>query len=143
MVDGLIYMQYDAAGNESKPFISIECKNFAAVVDTSELKKVFKRIKGGIQCALVFVSSLKENIFVRTSLGNLKKECFSQDHQADSVSVMEWDSKIEADPKLLKVGGEIFKAETKTSLLVVIISVGFVDAACIERKNERKTPSLA
>lgn len=150
-VDGLIHMQYDSAGNTPipKPFISIECKNRVGGVDATELKKVFIRIKRGIQCALVFVSFLRENIFEETSLDTLKK-CFSQHHQADSVTVMKWDKEIDAKPSFLEVGSsssklgrETFKAEAKTSLLVVIIAVDSVkDGPFIERKSKKQKTAI-
>jgi len=135
MTDGLIsHMQYD--GKKSRgPFISIECKNYSGGVDSSVLKKVFQRIKGGIQCGLVFVSHIKEGAFQQTGLENVRSACFSKHHDSDAVSVIEWNMD-NSEPAFLHVKGEPFKAKKETSLLVVIISVGHIDA-CIGRKRRR------
>ncbi|CAB9509113.1 expressed unknown protein [Seminavis robusta] len=134
MTDGFIsYLHCEDTGS-GEPFISIECKNLSNGVDSTVLKKVFQGIRGGIQCALVFVSHIQQGAFQQTTLATVKSECFSN-HDADSVSVLEWNSD-KGEPSFLKMKGGTFAAREKTSLLVVIISVGVIDA-CISRKKPR------
>ena len=121
---------------DDKPFICVECKNYRDGASSSVLKEVFKRIKGGIQCSLIFVSSLQRQCFRRTKLENVKQDCFSHHHKPDSVTVLVWGS--DKNPTYLEVGGEPFVAENmETDLLVVIIEVEIVDA-CIRRRRKRK-----
>jgi len=134
MTDGFIsYLGCEDKGSGG-PFISIECKNLSNGVDSAVLKKAFQRVQGGIQCALVFVSHIQQGAFQQTTLATVKSECFSN-HDADSVSVLEW-NRDKGEPSFLKMKGETFAATEKTSLLVVIISVGVIDA-CISRKKPR------
>lgn len=65
----------------------------------------------------------------------MRSACFSKHHDSDAVSVIEWNMD-NSEPAFLHVKGEPFKAKKETSLLVVIISVGHIDA-CIGRKRRR------
>ena len=135
MTDGLIsYIHCD--GKESTgPFISIECKNYSGGVDSSILKKVFQRIRGGIQCGLIFVSHIQQGAFQQTVLENVRSSCFAKHRDSDAVSVIQWNMD-NSEPAFFHINGEPFKAKKETSLLVVIISVGHIDA-CISRKRRR------
>ena len=143
MVDGMIRYQIYGDGTpepEKHPFISIECKNYNVGIGAKELKQIFLRIKRGIKCSLIFASSIASGTFAATDLENLKEVCFARNHAPDSVSVVDW--RMDKAPTFLRVKGKQFKAPetTKTSLLVVIISVGVVDAT-FERKRKRVSPS--
>jgi len=138
MLDGLVSCLCAEGETPRGAFMSIECKNYSDGVDSGVLKDVFKRIKNGIQCSLVFVSSIKGEVFARTSLAKLKRECFCQ-HDADSVSVMAWN--VDADaPTYLHAQNLPFESSKKISLLVVIISVGHVDAS-VSCKRRRIAPN--
>ena len=126
-VDGIISSMNPSGIKCDKPFISIECKNYADGVTASVLKGVFKRIQKGIQCSLIFVSSFDGNIFSDSDLVKVKKECFSTRHNIDSVTVVSWGQGSDDHPTFLKIGGMDFKACVTTDLLVVILHVGAVD----------------
>lgn len=143
MVDGLIsYVRGEAEEkNSAWPFIGIECKNYAQGVKDAILKEVFKRVKSGIKCNLIFVSSIQPAQFVKTSLESVKTECFAERFDPDSVSVMVWHIG-DAEPTFLIIKGEPFKAKKEISLLIVIISVGYIDAS-ISRKKRRLAQNCA
>lgn len=138
MVDGRIY-EVRQVGTK-QPFMSVECKNYKNGVDAIILKEAFKRIEPGIMCSLVFVSSVKNNIFAATDLESLKEECFKGHKNKSGISVVIWYENKE-NPIFLKVGGtkkkkfDYCKAKGRTSLLVVVIAVGGVHAE-INRKRK-------
>ena len=134
MTDGFVSHLGCEDKGSGGPFISIECKNLSNGVDSAVLKKAFQRVQGGIQCTLVFVSHVQQGAFQQTTLATAKSERFSN-HDADSVSVLEW-NRDKGEPSFLKMKGETFAATEKMSLLVVVISVGVIDA-CMSRKKPR------
>ena len=141
MVDGHIFCMREENGKletSDTPCISVECKNYSDGVDAAVLKDVFQRIDSNIKFCFVFISSVKGEIFKRTRLDSLKKECFKQHWESslDSISVLRWD--VDKEPTFLSVGKEVFRATEKTKLLVAIIEVGLVDEKkwdCRKRKR--------
>ena len=122
MVDGRMHNMHSPK-TTNNPFLVVECKNYRSGVDASLLKDVFKHINHRVECSMVFVSFLKENILSRQSVAKIREECFGPPHNKDGVSVVYWENNKE--PAFLKVkGGEAFKAKNKTSLLIVIVAVG-------------------
>lgn len=78
--------------------------------------------------------SIKHGSFANTSLEHIKTECFAERFDPDSVSVMVWNIG-DGCPTFLIVGGEQFEAKKEMSLLVVIISVGYIDASISHKKR--------
>ena len=125
-----------SGSSTGSPFITVECKNYRNGVSSADLKGIFKRIKGGIKCSLVFVSAVQANVFQNQELEAVLQENFKA-HEKDSVSVVVWEKEKE-EPVYLQVGGKEkkkVKAKGETSLLVVIIAVGSIDdQVCRKRK---------
>ena len=157
MVDGQIWnMKRDEEGKaitgskEASPFISVECKNWKNGVGATEFQNIFKRIKVGIKCSLIFVSSLESpGLFTNTDLSTLKRECFKH-HDSKSITVLLW-KKGEEEPTFLKVKNSSFcpsSRRVKTELLVVIFVVGLISpqttpAWGVGETKKRKMPPCA
>ncbi|CAB9528795.1 expressed unknown protein [Seminavis robusta] len=146
-VDGYISNMLPSGKTTQEPFICIECKNYADGVTASVLNQVFKRIKSGVQCSMIFVSKLKGKVFLGSSLAKVKQDCFAAEHDMDCVTVLCWGSGADDEPGFLKIG-EDFKAKTEktTKLLVVIFQVECVtlgSAHELDVSRKRKCPPCA
>eukprot|EP00980_Cylindrotheca_fusiformis_P019011 scaffold6381_cov99-Cylindrotheca_fusiformis.AAC.1 len=140
MVDGRVY-NVVSGNSTASPFISVDCKNYRNGVSSTDLKEIFKRIKGGIKCSLVFVSAVQANVFQNQELEAVQQESFKA-HEKDSVSVVVWEKEKE-EPVYLEVGGKKmkkFKAKGETSLLVVIIAVGSIEAQVCRKRKQTHPP---
>ena len=143
MVDGTVsYIEPD--GSVAEPFISIECKNYSIGVNAGLLKEIFGKIKPGIRCSCIFVSSFEAAIFKNSALVNVKKAFSGHPaFQKDSVSVLVWEK--DKPPTFLRVGREEFRAPGETDLLVMIFTVGLVSSLSWDnnRRKRKYSPPCA
>jgi hypothetical protein len=127
-VDGLA----DASGVPRSPLFQVECKNYTAGVGQAVCDNIFVRIKQQHSVALVFVSSLQDEIYSKSKWDTVRKsgrKPFQHDaFSKDTVSIAIIDVRGTAlDLKWMKIGSVEICKDASTELLVVIFQVGKVE----------------